>query len=309
MGYNARGLAMSNAMVANITGDINGIYNPALATYQIDGLVNLDYTFLSQDRNLNFVGFTRKVMLPSQKTGGAGITVAWLNAGVSDIDARDNDTRSIGTLSTFENEFYLGTAFIIDPKISLGLGFKLYYSKLYTDVTTTSFAIDIGGIYKASNLLSFGLLVKDLGAKYEWQTTVLYGSNGNTTENKFPKVLEIGATYLLPKTLGLVSLDLQQYFNPSSEADQYGVVPEKTNNTVLNFGTEINIIQQLKFRAGLGRMDFSADDFSGNLEPSFGLGVNKSFSKSINMGIDYSFQLEPYTHKPIQNIGVIFKFK
>jgi hypothetical protein len=309
MGFSARGLAMSNAMVSNIYGDLYGIYNPALATFQTDGLVNLGYSFLSLDRKLNFVGFTKKVKLPNQETGGAGITVAWVNAGVSDIDGRDNDTRSIGTLSTFENEFYLGTGFIVNEKISIGLGFKLYYSKLYTDVTATSFALDLGALYKASDKLAFGFMIKDLGAKYEWQTSGIYGDNGNTTQDKFPKVLDLGATYLLPKSIGLVSLELRQYFNPSAEADTNGVVPETTDNTVLNFGAEINIVNQVKFRAGLGRMDFSADDFTGNLEPSFGLGLNKSFSKNINLGIDYSFQLEPFTHDPVQNIGIVFKFK
>lgn len=309
MGFSARGLAMSNAMVANVYGDVNGIYNPALATFQEVGLVNLGYTFLSLDRKLNFVGYTQKVKLPQQKKGGAGITVAWINAGVTDIDGRDNDTRSTGSLSTFENEFYLGTAFILDEKISLGLGFKLYYSGLYTDVTATSFALDIGGIYKADSNLAFGFLVRDLGAKYEWQTSAIYGSNGNTTEDKFPVIFDIGSTYLLPKNFGLVSLGLQQYFNPASEPDTSGTIPEKSNNTVLRFGFEYNVVSQVKLRAGLGRMDFSSDDFTGNLEPSFGLGLNKNFSKSINLGVDYSFQLEPFTHDPVQNIGIVFKFK
>src|SRR5947207_733453 len=107
MGFSARGIGMSNAVVSDIYGDINGIYNPALASFQENGLVNLGYTFLSLDRKLNFVGFTKKIKLPKQQTGGAGITVAWINSGVANIDGRDNDTKSIGMLSTFENEFYL----------------------------------------------------------------------------------------------------------------------------------------------------------------------------------------------------------
>ncbi|MBK8551817.1 MAG: hypothetical protein IPL53_12430 [Ignavibacteria bacterium] len=182
LGFSARGMSMSNAMVSDVFGDINGIYNPALATFQDEGLVNLGYSFLSLDRKLNFLGFTKKIKLPQQKTGGAGITVAWINAGVNDIDGRDNDTRQIGMFSTFENEFYLGTAFIIDEKVSLGVGFKLYYAKLFEEVTTSSFALDFGGTYKASGSLAFGIALKDIGAKYEWQTSDLYGSNGNTTK-------------------------------------------------------------------------------------------------------------------------------
>ena len=309
MGFTARGISMGNAVVADAFGDISGFYNPALATFQEEGLVNLGYTFLSLDRKLNFVGYTQKVKLPQQKQGGAGITVAWINAGVNDIDGRDNDTKQIGMYSTFENEFYLGTAFIINERISLGVGFKLYYAKLFTDVTATSFALDLGGIYKANNNLAFGITYKDIGAKYEWQTSELYGSLGNNTTDNFPKLLEVGGMYKLPNNLGVAGLALQQFFNPSFSADTSGAVPESPDNTVFRLGFEANITSQVKFRAGLDRIDLSTDDFTGNLEPTFGLGLNKSFSKNINLGIDYSFQLEPFTHDPVQNIGIVFKFK
>lgn len=309
MGFGARGLSMGNAMTADIFGNINGIYNPALSVFQEQGNVNIGYTFLSLDRNHNYLGFTKKFKLPKQEKGGAGITLAWLNAGVSDIDGRDNDTRKIGLFSTFENEFYFGPSFLLNDALALGVGFKLYYSKLFEEVTTTSFAFDIGAVYKASDRLAVALSMKDLGAKYEWQTSDLYGSLGNTTEDEFPKQLELGASYLLPKDLGIVSAGFLQYFNPDTEPDSAGVVAEKSNNTVLRIGTEINIVPQVKLRAGLDRIDFSADDFAGNLKPSFGIGLEKSISRTIMLGLDYSFQLEPFSHDAIQNITLAFKFK
>jgi hypothetical protein len=310
LGFSARGMGMSNAMVSDIFGDINGYYNPALATFQEEGLVNLGYSFLSLDRKLNFAGFTKKVKLPNQQKGGAGITLAWINAGVNDIDGRDNDTKQIGMFSTFENAFYLGTAFIINEKVSVGVGFKLYYSKLFENVTSTSFALDFGATYKASGKLGFGFAVKDLGAKYQWSTTDLYGSLGNNTEDKFPVLLDLGATYLLPKNLGITSLALRQVFNPTPSSSSVTISPDAvSNNTIIRLGIEINVMPQVKFRTGLDRIDFNTGDFTGNLEPSFGLGLNKSFSQNVNLGIDYSFQLEPFTHDPVQNIGIVFKFK
>jgi hypothetical protein len=85
-------------------------------------------------------------------------------------------------------------------------------------------------------------------------------------------------------------------------------VKEKSNNTVIRFGAEINIMKQFKVRAGLDRIDFSADDFTGILNLHSEL-IKQELSKSINLGFDYSFQLEPYTHDPVQNIGIVFKFK
>jgi hypothetical protein len=312
LGFTTRGLGMSNAMVSDIFEGTSGMYNPALSVFLKESKADLGYTFLSMDRRLNFLGFSAKFKLPQQNKGGAGITIAWLNAGVGDIDGRDNDTRQTGLLSTFENEFYIAPSFLISEQISLGIGFKLYYAKLYDNVTTSSFALDFGGIYKANKNLSFGLAFKDLGASYEWQTSGIYGSNGNTTKNKFPVLMELGSSYLLPKNYGIASLSIQQYFNPSNESsssDSVSASSDKSNNTVIRFGVEINVIEQLQLRAGLDRIDFSADDFTGNLKPSFGLGVNKSFSKNTNLGFDYSAQLEPFSHDIIQNIGLVFKFK
>ncbi|HMS64814.1 MAG TPA: hypothetical protein PKD83_06105 [Ignavibacteria bacterium] len=313
MGFTTRGLGMSNAMVSDIFGQTSGIYNPALAVFMKESKVDLSYTFLSFDRKLNFLGFTTKIKLPQQKEGAAGITAAWLNSGVGDIDGRDNDTRQIGMLSTFDNEFYFGTGFLLSEKLSLGVGFKLYYSQLFEDVSTTSFALDFGGIYKVNNNLALGLTIIDVGAKYEWQTSQLYGSNGNTTKDKFPVVLNLGGSYLLPNELGIASLALQQYFNPDFSSSQTDTVissnTEASNNTVLRFGFEINVVKQIKVRAGLDRIDFSAEDFAGNLKPSFGLAVDKSFSKSVNLGFDYALQIEPFSSDIIQNIGLVFKFK
>jgi len=308
MGFGARALAMGNANVSDIFGDISGIYNPALSTFQEDGKVDLGYTFLSLDRKLNFLGFTKKFKLPNQEKGGAGVTLAWINAGVSDIDGRDNDTRQIGMFSTFENEFYFGTGFKVSDQVSIGVGFKLYYSKLYEEVTTTSFSLDFGGIYKANNNFALGIALKDIGAAYEWQTSKIYGSNGNTTKDKFPLLLDLGATYYLPKHSLILSAALLQYFT-KTENDFETSKSENSNNTVVRLGAEYSVMEQLKVRAGMDRIDFSADDIMGNLKPSIGFGLNKYFTKSINLGIDYSFQLEPFTHKPVQNIGIVFKFK
>ncbi|MBK8551816.1 MAG: hypothetical protein IPL53_12425 [Ignavibacteria bacterium] len=128
--------------------------------------------------------------------------------------------------------------------------------------------------------------------------------------DKFPTLLDIGASYLLPKNFGITSLAVRQIFNPSVTSTNDTVTSgEISNNTLFRFGIEINVVPQVKFRAGLDRIDLNSDDFTGNLEPSFGLGLNKNFSQNINLGIDYSFQFEPFTHDPVQNIGIVFKFK
>ena len=311
IGFGARGLSMGNALVSDIFGDVQGYYNPALACFQENGILNFGYTSMTMDRKLNFVGFAKKFKLPNQSNGGAGISLSWINSGVGNIDGRDNDTKQIGTFSTFENQFYLGTGFLIDENFALGVGFKMYYSKLFDEVKTSTVAFDLGAIYRAMPNLSIGFTVRDISAKYKWETSKVYGNQGTTTENKFPTIVSLGGSYLLPKKFGTASIGFDTYLNPTFETkDSTGTVTksEKTKNYVLKAGVEINASEQLKFRAGIDRIDLKADDFWGNVKPGAGIGFYKSFSKKVTIGLDYSFQLEPYTHEPIHNIGIGFKF-
>ena len=215
-------------------------------------------------------------------------------------------------LSTYENQFYLGTGFLLDENFAFGVGFKLYYAKLYDEVNTTSIAFDIGALYKIRPDLSIGFAIRDISARYKWETTKIYNELGTTTENKFPVLADLGATYLLPKNFGTVSLEFETFFNPRFETkDTSGVVTksDRTYNYVIKFGTELKLSEQLKIRAGIDRMDLKADDFWGNIKPGLGVGFYKSFNKDITLGVDYSFQLEPFTKEPIHNIGIGFKFK
>lgn len=313
MGFGARGLAMGNALVSDIFGDVSGYYNPSLSCFQEQGILNLGYTAMTLNRRLNFIGFAKKFKLQNQEKKGAGISLSWINSGVADIDGRDNDAKQIGTLSTYENQFSLGTGFLVDENFAIGVGFKLYYAKLYDEVKSSSISFDIGALYRVRPNLSIGFAIRDIAARYKWTTSDLYGQElGTTTENKFPVLADIGATYLLPKDLGTASLEFETFINPRFETkDTSGIVTksDRTYNYVIKLGTEIKFSEQLKFRAGVDRIDLKADDFWGNVKPGLGIGFYKTFNKDLTLGVDYAFQLEPFTHEPIHNIGIGFKFK
>ena len=214
LGFGARGLSMGNAMVSDAFGEVVGYYNPSLSVFQEQGIVNLGYTFMSFDRKLNFVSFAKQFKL-SQGKQTAGLSISWLNAGVSNIDGRDNDGRPLGMLSTYENQFLLGMGFMLSPQVSAGVGFKLYLAKLFEEVSTTRAAVDLGITYLANKNLSFGLAVRDIGAKYKWETSKVYGNNGTVTENKFPTIVDVGASYNLPKNLGIFTLSTSHHLQLS----------------------------------------------------------------------------------------------
>ena len=309
LGFGARGMAKGNAMVSDVFGDVSGYYNPALACFQESGYVNLGYTFMSLDRRLNFVGFSKGFKLPNQSKGGAGISLGWINSGVGNIDARDNDTKSLGIISTFENQFYLGTSFLLDENLSVGVGFKLYYAKLYDQITTNSIAFDLGALYKICPDISIGFSVRDLAAKYKWETSKVYGINGKTTENKFPTLVNLGASYKLPKNFGVASLEIEAMMTPQFIDNENSTTFSPKKYYYLKAGTEINLGEFFKARAGLDRIGLNEDDIGGSLKPSFGFGFQKNIMNDMMLGIDYVFQFEPYTKDPIQNLSLTFKFK
>jgi len=293
MGFNARGISMGNAMTSVIAGDVSGLYNPALSSFQDEHLINLSYSFLSFDRSLNFVSYTKNFKLPNQEQGGAGITFAWVNAGVSNIDGRDIDGFKIGEFSTSENQFLFAPSIRVSEQVSLGVGFKFYYSKLFEGVTSTSLGFDVGALYRVNDRINAGLTIKDLSSKYEWNTTDLYGQFGNQTKDKFPVLYTFGVSYILPNNIGLLSLDFE--------------TSNKKSN-IVRIGTEVYPIKDINFRAGIDRFDFSADDMLGGSRAMFGVGYQRELKNYI-VGIDYSFVIEPYSHRPFQTLTAVFKIK
>lgn len=293
MGFSARGISMGNAMTSVIQGDVTGFYNPAISAFQNKHLINLSYSFLSFDRKLNFISYTKNFKFPNQKSGGAGVTFSWINAGVSDIDGRDIDGFHTENYSVYENQFMFAPAIQVSEKFAFGIGFKLYYSKLFEGVKSTSIGFDVGALYMLNEKITLGLSVKDINSKYEWNTNDIYGQYGNTTKDKFPLLYTLGVSYNLPMNFGLVSLDFQS---------------SNKKSNIIRMGIEVRPVKDFAFRGGFDRFDFNSSDKFGNSSFMFGLGYQKELKLMI-VGIDYAFVMEPYSNRPFQNITAVFKFK
>lgn len=291
LGFGARGISMGNAMTAVITGDVVGYYNPAVSSFQNEHLIQASYSFLSFDRTLNFLSYTKNFKV--QRELGAGITFSWINAGVSKIDGRDADGFHTEDYKVFENQFMFAPSIRVSEKIAIGLGFKFYFSKLFEKVKTTSIGFDGGAIYKANDKLTFGVAVKDIKARYEWNTNEIYGANGTTTKDKFPVLYTLGVSYLLPKNYGVVALDYQ--------------TSNKRSNQI-KMGIEITPVKDINFRAGFDRFDWNEPDKFGNSRFMFGLGYQKP-TKNFILGFNYSFVMEAYSNRPFQTITAVFKIK
>jgi hypothetical protein len=298
IGFGARGIGMGNAMSAVKEGNLVSYYNPALVPFQEGNSFQTSYTFLSLDRSLNFLNFTKRFELGKKENADGttkprsvvGLSVGLINAGVSHIDARDSEGRKTGDLSTSENQFFAAVANRFSEKLSIGIAFKFYYYKLYQDVTSTGLGFDLGVLYLLNESMTLSFMVSDINSKYEWDTGKIYGSNGNITKNKFPLLKKIGFSYKFNEQKIIAAVE----FENSDEGTNF-----------IRIGGEYNIYENFLLRAGADKLNLSNFDFP--LRPSFGFSYFYSLN-SLKLGIDYAFVIEPYSSSDQHIIGINVNF-
>ena len=293
LGFGARGIGMGNAMSAVTEGNLVSYYNPALSVFQDGNLFQTSYSFLSLNRSLNFLSFTRRFDLSSsssKRKASAGVSIGIINSGVGNIEGRDNEGAITENLSTSENQFFLGFANRFSEKLSIGLEAKLYYYKLYQDITATGVGLDLGLLYKLNDYLNLSLMISDINSKYKWDSTPIYGQDGTTTEDKFPLLKKIGLSYT-EDNIGLIAA--VEYENSNG------------GTNIIRGGVEYNIIDKLFIRAGVDQFNLSNPDFLP--KPAFGFSYFKNFDNII-IGIDYAFMLEQYSDQDRHIVGASVNF-
>lgn len=298
MGFGPRGIGLGNGLSALTEGNLVSYYNPASSVFQEGNSFQTGYSFLSLDRQLNFLSFTRKFEFFSSKDTSsdrrprstAGLSAGVINSGVSKIDGRDNNGLRTKDLSTSENLFFLGIANRFSDKFALGVTIKFYYYKLYEKMTSTSVGIDVGALYKLNDNLSFSLALNDLNSKYKWDSGPIYGQNGISSEDKFPLLKKLGVSYKNTDYNFLVVGEFE-----SSNA----------GTNIIRLGAEYNIFEGLHLRGGIDQFNLSNNDWP--VKPSLGFSYFYDLSDYI-LGVDYAYMLEPYSASDRHIIGVNFNF-
>lgn len=283
MGFAARGIGMGNALTAVSSDNIDSYYNPALLPFQNLHTVLLSYGSLSLDRRLNFLSYTQHL------NPDAGLSLAIINAGVSNIDGRDNDGVPTETYSTSENQFSLSFGLHPEKKLALGVSAKVLYYSLFTDVKSTTFGFDVGALYKLSDELTLGIVVQDVLSKYKWNTSKIYGENGTSTEDRFP----------LRKRIGLSYYSSDWGFLLSGEFEWIGAL------ALSRFGAELELFSGLEIRGGIDQISFSGAVAA---KPSVGFSVQTQVSK-WNPRIDYAYVIEPYVAAGMHYLALSLSFQ
>jgi len=299
MGFGARGMGMGNAMSSITEGNLVSYYNPALSVFQDGNSFQSSYSILSLDRSLNFLDFTRRFDFYSKSDSAnpdreprssAGLSFGIINSGVSKIDGRDNDGFQTGNLSTSENQFFLGLANRFSKKFAIGISVKFYYYKLYEQINSTGFGLDLGALYKLNEHWNISFVISDLNSQYKWDTSPIYQENGSSTTNKFPLLKKIGVSYT-NKEIGLIA---------SAEFES-----SNAGTNILRAGIEYNIIDGLFLRGGIDQFNLSNSDYPSN--PSLGFSYDKKFG-TITAGVDYAFVIEPYSPEDRHIVGLSVNF-
>jgi hypothetical protein len=294
MGFGARGIGMGNAMSSVTTGNLVSYYNPAISSFQEGNLLQTGYSFLSLDRSLNFLSFTRKFDFYSAKDSSedrkpkstAGISFGIINSGVSGIDGRDNNGLQTGELSTSENQVFLGVSNRFSKKLSLGIAVKFYYYKLYEEITSDGLGLDIGALYKVNDNWNISLMISDLNSKYSWDTSPIYQQQGLTTTDQFPVLKKIGASYYNPDIKILTAIEFEN---------------SNAGTNIIRLGAEYNIYDNLFLRGGIDQFNLSNTD--AGVKPSLGFSYAKALG-DWTIGVDYAFMMEQYSSSDRHIIGV-----
>lgn len=283
LGFGARGIGMGNAMTAVVTGDVSSYYNPALTPFQATPVGLASYGFLSLDRRLNFVSYTQSLK------PAAGISVGILNAGVSNIDGRNRDGVHTEDYSTSENSFFLSFGLKPDESVAIGVTTKILYYSLYENIHSTTVGLDLGGVYVLSQDWTIGATIQDIGSKYKWDTSKLYGRLGNSTEDRFPLRKRIGVTYT-PAGHGILG---------AVEAEAIG------SSTFIKVGAEVKITEGFEFRGGLDQISPSGEV---NARPSVGF-TFQTQETTWSPAIHYAFVNEPYAPSPLHILAITLRFE
>ena len=298
IGFGARGIGFGNALSSITEGQLVSYYNPAVTPFQEMNSVQAGYSFLSIDRSLNFLSFTRRFDFYSSKDTSvdrkprttAGVSIGIINAGLSNIDGYDNNDLPTGELSTSENQFFIGLAARVSEKLSLGIAVKFFYYKLYEEVNSNGLGFDVGALYRVSEYFNVSLVIADINSKYKWDTSPIYEQEGIISEDKFPNLRKIGISYR-NKELGI--LGAVEFENNDAKSN------------ILRAGVEYNVYDQFYIRGGLDQFNLNNTDWP--IKPALGFSYFQTLSNFV-VGVDYAFQIEQYSSADRHIVSVNFNF-
>ncbi len=233
-----RAAGMGNAYAA-VSDDPSGVFfNPAgVASLPRIGFSG-GYRDMSLQRSLQHV----VILFPVR--GEAAIGFSGEMASMGNVIGRDSRGNETGELKNLDAVISLAFARRFSRFVSIGGNARYYYKKLET-TNAYSAGFDVGAMVHldqesvlppdgAIDLLRFGVVVKNISAKYPWNTGN-YWPLGTDVSDKVPLAVRAGASVLMLKHRLLMALDAEK---------------DEERSLKLFVGGEVKIVPQLALRAG-----------------------------------------------------------
>lgn len=266
----ARPIGMGNSYVA-ISNDINGIFfNPSGLGLITQSEIGATYHQSWFDTSYKFGGYASKF-----KNKGT-FFIGFLVFDGGNLTLKDVETNLNKECKAQVDYVYIVThAFFLKKNLLFGYNLKLMNSTLIEDIKSSSFAIDMGMLWKFNNNCSVGACLKNLGPNISYTTSSYEIINKNG--DPLPVEFKIGFSFESFNNI-LLSLDIPNILN-------------KIN--YINFGAEKYLEKSLCLRFG-HRFNDSLDLLS------FGFGFIGKYC------VDYAIRLLRYS-EVIQVLSLTIK--
>lgn len=278
-GSNAREFSLGGALIALSNPGFRQFSNPALISTVKKSEIGLSLFSMSLDRSIQ--SFVYNQHLPPK----AGLGLAIFRSGTSNIEGR-NTIGEITETFTYSNLMgILSFGVQFTEKICLGLNLKISTSDILDEINNNSISIDVGGLYKLSNKVHFGIRITNIIGKYKWKYNLV------DTEKNYsifiPKLVSVGSKFALNKKTILISqLDISILpiikdnigYNAgvfqNNEAIEW-VIPDE--GLIYRFGLEKEFLNDIKLRMGINSDKITV-----------GLGTNIIIWEKYNLLWDYA---------------------
>lgn len=307
MGFGARGIALGNALGADITPGISPYYNPALTPFtgsqQVEGAVGS----LTEGRELQFLQIA--AALPPR----AGLSLSVIRAAVTNIDGRDASGFHTGMLSTEEFAFGANFGVRVSSKVSLGAGLQIFRNALAPSIPAAlSVGVDLGLLVRFSDRLAMGFVADDLLSRYTYDTSQLYGSGGRTNTDYFPTRLRLASRYQIDSSTTLFAEGELRVSTREVRTTQPIVldgVPREGRNTTrysvgqqrARFGVQQQVHESFRLYGGMDHI--GADGLLSGAQPSVGVEFTRPLDPLV-LNLSLATVLQPYGQGLMHFLGV-----
>jgi hypothetical protein len=273
---NPRATGMGNAYTA-VSDDISSVFFNPGASAQVQRI-----TMGGAYRNMSYQRSLQQLAVLFPVRGEAVIGFSAEMASMGDVIGRNNRGEPTGTLDNTDAVFSIIFSRRFSRFFTTGGDVRYYYKKLAT-TKANSAGFDVGGMLHLKpgaglaegspiNLLRIGAVIRNISAKYPWNTGDYWstqGGLGTMHTDDVPVLVKVGTSALVLKSKLLVAVD--------------GEVDAKRGSR-LYAGAEYRLVDQAALRAGLSHG-----------QPAFGAGFKVPIGKmaaSIDIAVEQAQNID-----------------